>query len=373
MSLEEETRVKKLVSVSANSTPMTGTRKKSVGTVKVSKDGEEDKSEYPNLVQVSCIRYPITFRKKSVSMSALLDSGSEVNAIYPTLARQLGHSIRPMDVEAQKIDGTMLDTFGMVVSAFSVMDKANQVRFFEETFLVANVSPEVVLGMLFLTLSGADVDFLDRELRWRTYTTKEALPTTRRVELVGKKEFAAAALDPEHETYVVHVASLSSAPLTSLDVHPSRRPQISGLIAEEAPTTVPAEYSDFADVFSPDLASELPEHTGINDHAIELVEGCQQPPYGPIYSLGPVELETLKAYIETNLANGFIRPSKSPAGAPILFDQKSDGSFQLCVDYRSLNHLTIKNRYLLPLIRESLDRLRRAKQFTQLDLTSAYH
>ena len=195
---------------------------------------------------------------------------------------------------------------------------------------------------------------------------------------MDKREFAAAALDPEHETYVVHVASLSSTPLASLgspplDVHPSRRPQISGLIAEEAPTTVSAEYSDFADVFSPDLASELPEHTGINNHAIELVNGCQQPPYGPIYSLEPVELETLKAYIETNLANGFIRPFKSPARAPILFDRKSDGSLRLCVNYQGLNNLTIKNRYPLPLIGESLDRLGRAKRFTQLDLTSAYH
>ena len=84
-------------------------------------------------------------------------------------------------------------------------------------------------------------------------------------------------------------------------MHPFRRPQISGLIAKEAPAKVPAEYLDFADVFSPDLASELLKHTGINDHIIELVEG-QQPPYGPIYSLVLVELETLKAYIETNLA-----------------------------------------------------------------------
>ena len=67
-------------------------------------------------------------------------------------------------------------------------DKANRVRFFEETFLVANVSPEVVFRILFLTLSGADVDFLNWEPWWRTYTTKEALPTTRCVELVGKKE-----------------------------------------------------------------------------------------------------------------------------------------------------------------------------------------
>ena len=112
-------------------------------------------------------------------------------------------------------------------------------------------------------MSGADVDFLDRELQWRTYTTQAyttqaALPTTRRVELVGKKEFAAAALDPEHETYVVHVGSVSSnaSPSSSpLDVHPSRKPQISGLIVEEAPTNTPAEYANFAGVFSLTLGS----------------------------------------------------------------------------------------------------------------------
>ena len=144
------------------------------------------------------------------------------------------------------------------------------------------------------------------------------------------------------------------------------------MIAEEAPTKVSAKYSDFADVFSLDLASKLPKHTRINNHAIELVNG-QQLPYGPIYSLGPIESETLKTYIETNLVNGFIRPVKSPAGASILFDQKSDNSFWLYVNYQGLHNLTIKNQYPLPLIGESLDRLGRAKQFTQLELTSAYH
>ena len=98
----------------------------------------------------------------------------------------------------------------------------------------------------------------------------------------GEKKFAAAVLDPEHETFVVHVASLNSTPLTDADVHLSHRPQIAGLIVEKAPTKVPAEYADFADMFSPDLASKLPKHTGINDHAIKLVNG-QQPPYEPIY------------------------------------------------------------------------------------------
>ena len=114
--------------------------------------------------------------------------------------------------------------------------------------------------------------------------------------------------------------SPSFSPL-ELNVHPFRRPQVSNLIAKEALTKVSAKYLDFADIFFLDLASELLEHTGINNHAIELVNG-QQPFYGPIYSLKSVELETLKAYIETNLANRFIRASKSPVGAPILFNWK---------------------------------------------------
>ena len=286
-----------------------------------------------SLERVSCIYYPVQFKNMDKGpVQVLIDSRSEVNAIHPSFVKQLGLFIRPTDIGAQKIDGTTLKTHEMVVAVFSVEDKANQIKFFEETFLVANVSPKVVFGMLFLNLSGADVDFSGWELRWRTYTTKKVPSTTKHVELIGKKEFAATAFDSKHETYVVHVLFLSFIPLASLYVHPPRKSQISGLITEEALTKVPANYSNFADVFSPDLASKLPEYIKINYHTIEVVEG-QQPPYKPIYSLGPVELETLKAYIESNLANRFIKPSKSPTGAPILFDRKSDGSLRLCVDY----------------------------------------
>ena len=94
------------------------------------------------------------------------------------------------------------------------------------------------------------------------------------------------------------------------NAHPSRGPQIPGLIAEKAPTKVPVEYADFA--FFLDLGSKLPKHTEINDYAIKLVD-----------------------------ANGFIRPSKSPTGAPILFDWTSDGCLWLCA--WGFNNLTMKN------------------------------
>ena len=98
-------------------------------------------------------------------VSALFDSSTEFNTIYLTFATKLSLLIIRIDIEAQKIDSTTLDTYEILVVVFSVTDKANQVRFFEETFLVANVSPKVNLEMLFFTLSGADVNFLDWELQ----------------------------------------------------------------------------------------------------------------------------------------------------------------------------------------------------------------
>ena len=98
-------------------------------------------------------------------MLALFNSGSKVNAIYLTFAKELGLSVRPIDIGAQKIDITILDTYGIVVAAFSVIDKAKQRKLIEETFLIANVSPEIVFGMSFLTLSDANVGFLDRKFR----------------------------------------------------------------------------------------------------------------------------------------------------------------------------------------------------------------
>ncbi len=225
----------------------------------------------------------------------------------------------------------------MVSASFLLQDSLGRIRFFEETFLLADTSMEVVLGMPFLALSNADFQFGGEKFTWRSYTAAEALSTISRVELIDKREFDKAVLDENSETFVLHVATLEAT-----TIYPSQAAQIAALQWDKAPTEIPAKYSDYADVFSSDLAMELPENTGMNEHAIELMEG-KQPPYGPIYALSPVELETLKAYIETYLKTGFIRPSKSPAGAPMLFDKKPDGSFRLCVDYQGLNNLTIKN------------------------------
>ena len=126
---------------------------------------------------------------------------------------------------------------------------------------------EVVLEMLFLTLSNANIRFAEWELVWRTYSAVKALLMTRRVEIIGKKEFTAAALNEEDKTFVLHMAALS---VVDSSVHPFRQAQISSLDVKEV--IIPSKYADYTNVFSPDFAVELPEHTSINNHPINLID-----------------------------------------------------------------------------------------------------
>ena len=127
-----------------------------------------------------------------------------------------------------------------------------------------------------------------------------------------------------------------------MPVHSKRQAQIGALLFDKALIEVLAEYSDYSNIFSAENTVKLLENTKINEDVIKLKED-KQPLFSLIYSLEPRELETLKTYIKTNLANGFIRFSKSPAGAPIFFDRKPNKSLCLCVDYWGLNNINIKN------------------------------
>ncbi|KAJ1038656.1 hypothetical protein NDA10_002516 [Ustilago hordei] len=103
------------------------------------------------------------------------------------------------------------------------------------------------------------------------------------------------------------------------------------------------------------------------------VDRRRKPPQGPLYLKGPKEMSELRRYLDENLEKGFIRPSKSPARSPVLFVPKKDGGLRLCVDYRGLNEITVKNRAPLPLIEEQLFLLRKARIYTKLDLRAAYN
>ena len=124
------------------------------------------------LQRVLCVHYLICFKKKEVR--ALIDSSSEINAISLAYASRLGLQVYCTDIGAQKTDGSTFQTFEMVLANFQVEDKPGRARFFQETFFLIKIGAKVILGMPFLTLSNANVQFVEKELTWRSYTTTEA-------------------------------------------------------------------------------------------------------------------------------------------------------------------------------------------------------
>ncbi|GJS53137.1 putative reverse transcriptase domain-containing protein [Tanacetum coccineum] len=127
---------------------------------------------------------------------------------------------------------------------------------------------------------------------------------------------------------------------------------------------------DFPEVF-PDELPGLPPPRQV-EFRIDLIPGAAPVARAP-YRLAPTEMKELSKQLQELLEKGFIRPSSSPWGAPVLFVKKKDGSFRMCIDYRELNKLTIKNRYPLPRIDDLFDQLQGSSVYSKIDLRSGYH
>jgi hypothetical protein len=127
----------------------------------------------------------------------------------------------------------------------------------------------------------------------------------------------------------------------------------------------------FPDVMPEELPEDLPPRRRV-DHAIEVMLGVEPPAKAP-YRMSHEELKKLKVRFEEVLAKGYIKPSKSSSGAPVLFVHKKDGTLRMCINYRALNKATVKNRYPLPCIDDLFDRLSGAKVFSRIDLRSGYY
>ncbi|GKA05702.1 putative reverse transcriptase domain-containing protein [Tanacetum coccineum] len=134
---------------------------------------------------------------------------------------------------------------------------------------------------------------------------------------------------------------------------------------EDVPTV-----RDFPEVFPEDLPG-LPPIRQV-EFQIDLVPGAAPVARAP-YRLAPSKMEELSAQLQELSDKGFIRPSSSPWGAPVLFVKKKDGSFWMCIDYRELNKLTVKNRYPLPRIDDLFDQLQGSSVYSKIDLRSSYH
>jgi len=306
------------------------------------------------------VRAELEWRDKGKLRSAqallLLDSG----ATGPVLAqhfikthdiplRQKAHQVRILAANGEPIKGGTHHT--VPLSAW--MGKhVSEMSF--EAMALPNEGPRHHVGYLpmsWLTQHNPDIDWSLGLIRWRSeYCQKHCLPSKIKIEWMTEEQMLR---EPKDQVHVFGAAIY----------HDENGDDISLRLIDY--------YKDYADIFSEEKIHVLPEHSKY-DHKIELEQG-KVPPFGPIYPLSESELRVLRKYLDEMLASGKIVRSTSPAAAPILFVPKPDGTLRLCIDYRGLNKITIKNRYPLPLMNELRDRLGKAKYFTKLDLKNGFY
>ncbi|XP_023759636.2 uncharacterized protein LOC111908045 isoform X1 [Lactuca sativa] len=231
-------------------------------------------------------------------------------------------------------------------------------RLFEERYLVDLVpiplrGNKVIIGMDWLSPNGAVIDCAQQLVRVRTPSGGELVihgESPQRGPIVCSAARARRYLQQGCAGYVAYV----------MDTRETGKATVS-----EVPVV-----RDYADVFPEELPAIPPEHQV--EFRIDLLPGAALIAKAP-YWLAPPEMQELSTQLQELLDKGFIRPSSSPWGAPILFVKKKDGSHQMCIDYRELNKVTVKNHYPLPRIDDLFDQLKGTSWFSKIDLRSGYH
>src|SRR6201996_6108097 len=311
---------------------------------------------------------------------ALVDSGSTHCFIDNKLVQLRNsdlYSVPPIDLKL--IDGT---SNSIITQALDLPIRFPTGETLDITFYVTPLdsSCPLVLGYNWLTHYNPLIDWVLGSIIFRPERldtsiltspvvspaggpTQEKPPTSDpvpHISLINAVAFARALRSPDVQSFCLSISDPAftgkSASISTAD------PDLSH---------IPEEYHDYADVFSKGKADTLAPHRPY-DLKIDLEDGAS-PPIGPMYSLSQSEVGSLREFIDEHLRIGFIRPSNSPHGAPVLFIRKKDGSLRLCVGFRGLNKITKKDRYPLPIINDLLATAGKARIYTTLDLRHAYH
>ena len=211
---------------------------------------------------------------------------------------------------------------------------------------------DVILGMDWLTRHRAIVNCYTKEVIFE-------LPGQERVVFCGERQAVPSCL----------VSAVSAFQLIQEGCQAYLAHVVDRAQSEKELKDIPV-VNEFPDVFPEDLPGLPPDRE--TEFTIEVVPGVA-PISIPPYRMAPPELQELKKQLQELLEKGYIRPSVSPWGAPVLFVKKKDGTLRLCIDYRKLNQVTVKNKYPLPRIDDLFDQLQGAEVFSKIDLRSGYH
>ncbi|XP_026382523.1 uncharacterized protein LOC113277692 [Papaver somniferum] len=298
----------------------------------------------------------ITGHIKGKPITVLIESGSTHNFLHPTIAKQCGYSIQSNDAVMRVMigDGGFLQTSG---SCDNVSIKLQNYSFSTEFFLLAISGCDAVLGVQWLqTLGAISWDFNKLHMKFCVSGTEFIL--------VGENSPTVMLLDHTPMQRLIHreqqgiLLQLSSLP-----------PDMESSTLSQVPSEITELIFRFSDVFG--SPTYLPP-TRSHDHRIPLIPNSAPVNVRP-YRYPHFQKEEIEKIVSELKNAGFIRPSTSPYSSPVLLVQKKDGSWRMCVDYRALNKITVKDRFPIPMVDELLDELHGKQVFSKVDMRYGFH
>jgi len=322
--------------------------------------------------------YTTTFINDTDTATTLVDDGSQSYAqISERLAKKLS---LPLLETAPRILGGVIDgptTTICHVTHFSLdIGGVKLPRMF--AYVVPNQHEELILGRPWLKDNDVTLVAKEDKLHFGRYDLD--LYSNQVLEKKGFKELTQVMASTYNgiarrakRQGQQHLRCFAAS-LADIDKALKPKPKVT---RAEVLASLPREYQEYIDAFDPDKIASLPPHRPGIDIEIQLEKDAEgkdkEVPWGPLYGMSRDELLVLRKELTSYLDKDYIQASKSPAGAPVLFARKPGGGLRFCIDYRGLNAITRKDRYPLPLIRETLGALGRAKWLTKLDVSSAFH
>ena len=239
--------------------------------------------------------------------------------------------------------------------------------------LVIDLCYDIILGKPWLTRENPKVDWEHNSLTFQAKTDKKLHQWTQfTMELAHLGEI------PIPAPMIVNAMKMKKIMRQGVDecylVNLQHLTQDTPALPKGIKPGTPSErlYTEFIKIFAP--AKGMPPVRDPSDyHRIPLIDKDSTPPAKHYYRLSPAELDVLRERVKQLIEEGWISPSTSPYAAPVLFARKKDGSLRMCIDYRALNKLSVKNKFPLPRIDDIFDQLKGATIFSKIDLDSAYH
>ena len=286
-----------------------------------------------------------------VKACVLIDPGATHSFITPTFASRIHTYIKPLDYDLH-----VSTPLGELLKVNSVcrdcMVQIDGVELCADLLLMTFYDFDIILGMDWLTKHHAIVNCFTKEVEFD-------VPNQARIVFRGERKIMSTCL----------ISAIKACKMIQKGCEAYLAHVIDTRKTEAKLENIPV-VNEFQDVFPVELPG-LPPDRDV-EFTIKLLPGTDPISVAP-YRMAPTELRELKTQLQELLEKGYIRPSISPWGAPVLFVKKKDGTLRLCIDYRQLNRVTIKNKYPLPRVDDLFDQLQGARVFSKIDLRSGYH